>query len=595
MQYIISLFFIISVGVSAQTEPQTSNKIIEVEKKIAELLSSNNVRDLTVRYENAIEASKLAKSINNKHLLLMAKYEQLLPQAIEKTNFLKTYSEIETLAKELKDYKTLFNAMSVKANRHWLNQEYEAQITTQKEGYQLAQELDYPYGVAIVLTNIGTTYRKLPQNETALKYFTEALDFVKKAMKNDNDVELSGLKSLHLFLQKMIAVCAFDTGDIVLAQKIYKELLSSHPDSFIINSDYIVSLIKQKKLDEAKLKLNEVERKIETGLINSKYAKANTYLLNAKLNYGLKQYNKANIEFEKYFGVEGIFRDTDADLKERLIFANSLFMANQKEKAADIFEAYIQDIDKLNKRQIDAQVTYLQAAFNTERKEQEADEAKVLSESLANQLVLERNQKFWQILSFVTIGLAITLLLVFYFVKSRQLNTIAHTDELTKVPNRRFIMEQLATLISRSKQSKSEFSVAIFDIDHFKQVNDSKGHDVGDEVLKKIAELVQTSLRTSDFFGRIGGEEFMVLLSRTEKDQALRILNRIREDISKYSFEHLGVFTPVTISLGVSQFTGFETMPELLKKADIALYKAKESGRNKIIQFDLKLRGVKSL
>ena len=595
-QYVISLFLTISLSVSATTEQQKNN-VIEVEKKIAELLPSNNVRDLTVRYDNAIEASKLAESINNKHLLLMAKYEQLLPQVVNKKSFLKTYSEVEVLAKELNDFKTLFNAISKKAYFHRENGEYEAQLTTYKDGYALAVQLDYSFGVATMLAGIGANYVNLAQHEKALNYFNDALDFVKSALKTEDTTtdKRSGPKQFYVFLQRQIANSTYQVSDTSKAKKLYLELVESNPDSFLINSDYILFLIDQKSLDEAKLKLNDVQRKIETGLINSKYAIANTYVLNAKLLYELERYSEANAEFNKYFNTEGIFRDQEPELQHRLTFANSLFNANQKEKAADIYKAYTKDIDELHKKQIDEQITYLEATFNVERKEQEAKDATALSESLANQLALERSQSFWQKLSFVTIALAITLLLIFYIVKSRQLNTIAHTDELTKVPNRRFIMEQLATLISRSKQAKSEFSVAIFDIDHFKQVNDSKGHDIGDEVLKKIADLAQTSLRTSDLFGRIGGEEFMVLLSRTEKDQALRILNRLREDIAKYSFEHLGIFTPVTISLGVSQFTGVETMPVLLKKADIALYKAKESGRNKIIEFDFNIKATKAL
>ena len=154
----------------------------------------------------------------------------------------------------------------------------------------------------------------------------------------------------------------------------------------------------------------------------------------------------------------------------------------------------------------------------------------------------------------------------------------ASTDPLTKALNRRSFLEQL----DRAAASNHPFSLIMFDIDHFKSVNDTYGHDAGDTVLREIAALVRDNVRENDTLARWGGEEFMVLSLRTGPDRALRVAERLRQAVADHAFT--GVPRQVTSSFGVAIHTPNETGQTLAKRADQALYQAKETGRNKVVK-----------
>ena len=123
------------------------------------------------------------------------------------------------------------------------------------------------------------------------------------------------------------------------------------------------------------------------------------------------------------------------------------------------------------------------------------------------------------------------------------------------------------------------FALVLFDIDHFKAVNDRYGHDVGDEVLKRVAASAIEGLRSTDLIGRYGGEEFVIILPRTDADTALQIAERVR---SRIEASRGGAQPKVTVSLGVATTQGDDTGHVILKRADVALYAAKDAGRNRL-------------
>lgn len=159
-----------------------------------------------------------------------------------------------------------------------------------------------------------------------------------------------------------------------------------------------------------------------------------------------------------------------------------------------------------------------------------------------------------------------------------QLKEIAHTDTLTKIWNRYRMELAIDTELAAAERYDHPASILLFDVDHFKQVNDTYGHDVGDQVLTGLAEQVQTQLRASDFFGRWGGEEFIVLASHNTLDEAMGLAERLRKHIESM---HFGTAGNITISIGVAEaIAGKETRKQLLERADKAMYLAKQSGRN---------------
>lgn len=158
----------------------------------------------------------------------------------------------------------------------------------------------------------------------------------------------------------------------------------------------------------------------------------------------------------------------------------------------------------------------------------------------------------------------------------------ATRDALTGLWNRNHLQEELEKILSVSVRHQRPFSLLLFDIDYFKSVNDTFGHDIGDVVLRLAAQAINAQLRAHDIAARYGGEEFMVLLPETNVEGAIIAAERVRQAIESTDFAPHGCPRRVTISIGIAQFPVCgNTAEELVKQADEALYRAKQTGRNR--------------
>ncbi|MBT3313024.1 MAG: diguanylate cyclase, partial [Anaerolineae bacterium] len=163
-----------------------------------------------------------------------------------------------------------------------------------------------------------------------------------------------------------------------------------------------------------------------------------------------------------------------------------------------------------------------------------------------------------------------------------KLHQQATTDPLTKVFNRRYFFDLAQQELERSQRYDRPLSIIIFDIDHFKKVNDTHGHAVGDEVLRQLSERCQKTLRENDILARYGGEEFIILLPETPQEQAKQMAERMRINCAETPFNNELAPVKLTISFGLSSFAPTLPLDELLLRADKALYLAKEGGRNRV-------------
>ena len=163
-----------------------------------------------------------------------------------------------------------------------------------------------------------------------------------------------------------------------------------------------------------------------------------------------------------------------------------------------------------------------------------------------------------------------------------ELRTIAHKDFLTGAATRRAFVDGVNHEIDRMVRTSHTGSLVLFDIDHFKSVNDTHGHAIGDSVLIAVATLCEQNLRPSDLLGRVGGEEFAVLMPDTELDNAVRATERLRKAIAAMDFLDVPGLK-VTVSFGVSRFKPGMDFPAWLAQADEALYDAKRNGRNRTV------------
>jgi len=163
-----------------------------------------------------------------------------------------------------------------------------------------------------------------------------------------------------------------------------------------------------------------------------------------------------------------------------------------------------------------------------------------------------------------------------------ELRVLATTDPLTGLYNRRRFLELGEYEIQREQRNRRGLALLVLDLDHFKRVNDEHGHAAGDEVLRRFAGVCKNNLRAMDSIGRIGGEEFAILLPETSLEEGTRIAEKIRLVLAGYPMSGPEPIY-ITVSIGVALAEGQETFAQLLARGDASLYAAKGQGRNRVV------------
>ena len=189
-----------------------------------------------------------------------------------------------------------------------------------------------------------------------------------------------------------------------------------------------------------------------------------------------------------------------------------------------------------------------------------------------------------ELIARVGVGLRIMELQREIEVKNAMLQELALTDPLTCLPNRRAIEDWATRQLNGAARYGFSFWVAMADLDHFKTVNDTYGHEAGDTVLKVFSQILKTKSRRSDICGRIGGEEFLFVLTHATEDDAKRVIEYVRAELEETKFNFNGKSLTVTASFGLAGFAGTHApeFNQLVAQADLALYSAKRLGRNRI-------------
>ena len=282
----------------------------------------------------------------------------------------------------------------------------------------------------------------------------------------------------------------------------------------------------------------------------------------------------------------GIFRQGDSLVELSLTDAElaSVYAAMGNWRAAFERQTDAKSIsDKLLKNQIDQRFASLKIEFDTAAKEKE-NEA-LLRENVANQRAIEqglsarRLQAAVIVLAVLLLGV-LAILAIYQHGSSLRMRTLALTDELTGVPNRRAVLARLDPVLSNAADPPC--SVLIIDIDHFKSINDHHGHIAGDQVLKVVADNVRSGVNEPSFFGRLGGEEFLIVLPGILLEPAMQMAETFREGImSLDTGRWFADRRSITASIGVATSSpGGDTVSSMLHRADGALYAAKRGGRN---------------
>lgn len=240
--------------------------------------------------------------------------------------------------------------------------------------------------------------------------------------------------------------------------------------------------------------------------------------------------------------------------------------------------------DSLLLRQLDQRFATLKVEFDTASKDQEnallTREKAVAERALAQERTVGRLQA-----AVIALASVLTLILAALLLRhrrtSRHMEALAHTDELTGLPNRRDILNRLGNLLRASEPQAC--AVLIADLDHFKPINDQFGHLIGDEILRAVALALNATVRAPACVGRIGGEEFLILLPDTALSDAILVAERLREQIQAIDATRWFADRRITASFGLTTAVAGDSVSTMLRRADEALYEAKDAGRNRVI------------
>jgi diguanylate cyclase (GGDEF)-like protein len=487
-------------------------------------------------------------------------------------------------AEKSNDKEALAEVLVLRGEGRYYHGQYDEAIADLKRSYDLSTALGNQGDRSYALNAIANLYADANVGE-----YDKAIDYYRQLLKSH---EARGLKS-------EIATARFNLGSTFERKGDFDAALDEYTKAYEIDSRLgdPASLADEQRVIGAVLtkqnKATEALPWIEKAITYFQVVKDIDGVARVQLTRGITfrklgriKDSLADLEAsQKYFEAEKNLRYLAKIHEERaLTFAAGGDWRNAYEAGND-FRAAQQQLDK---GLLEERTSRLRVQFDAVRKEQENRvlqiESAARDEALKNANKMNRLQ--WQV---IVLGAAMLALLAVLaarqLYKARRMRILAMTDELTKLPNRRHILTFLGDQAKLSYEDEQPISIIVFDIDHFKAVNDKYAHEGGDIALIAVANIANQALRRGDRVGRIGGEEFLVVLPGTEHRSAMEIAERLRRSVEVSEFDESLSGLRLTISLGVSEWkAGRESIEVLLKRADGALYEAKNAGRNRSVE-----------
>ncbi|HYO78139.1 MAG TPA: diguanylate cyclase [Thermoanaerobaculia bacterium] len=474
------------------------------------------------------------------------------------------YEQAVVLTERSGDKGALADALVLRGElRHYRGQ-FDAAIEDLQKSYAYGET---PKQKRYALNAIANLYadRRVGAYDRAIEYYRQVLAF------NERARDEAGIATAHY----NIAATLDTKGDLVNALAAYERALAleqKRGDATSIADVQRALGVTLNKLGRSAEALAVLEPALAQFLKNedaesiaqARLARGSVLIRLGRRNEGLRDLEAARAHFQ----ASGSNRFLEKTEEER---AKAFAALGNWRGAYDARGAQMAVREKLSERARDEHVSRLRVQFETEKKEQE------------NRALMRIRQ-----LQRVAIGLgAIIIVFLFYLAlrhlaTARRMRDLALTDELTKLPNRRHVLTFAEEQLKAARAEGKSFSMLALDIDHFKRINDAYGHDAGDVVLRRVAETCQTMLRQHDKMGRTGGEEFMVVLPDTDAGRAADVAERLRVAVEVTDFNDISDGLRITISIGVSEWSTNDDFSAVAKRADDLLYRAKETGRNRV-------------
>ncbi|MBB1438229.1 diguanylate cyclase [Shewanella sp. SG41-4] len=512
-------------------------------------------------------------TIHTDLLLCLGYYKQFSGQLDEA---LEDLSNAINSAYELEDPRLIADGRSIRGSMLSYQGNYASALEDLITSQQLYENLNLTYWANDNLSELAASYRRFGDAETALKY---QIKLEKMYLKANQLIEADNINN-------QIAFSLLELGRIEESTARFKQSLTfwkTQKDNIAIadaKTNIAGNLIKLDKIDEALVLLKEAEKEVPVSNDGPHSSLmlylAQAYLAKNELDKALEYSQLASIDFNRGGNQRGE--------SENIYLKSDIYQAKGDiENALITLQQFLKMHMALDKQNMSDRNSEMQARFDTNKIQTENEWLVQRDQDKEQQLqILQRNENM-QIIIIILVAIILMIVSIFAYkqVMRKQLfRRLALTDELTKLSNRRDTYSQGNYFLKSSQQSGKPFSIISFDADHFKIVNDTLGHEMGDKVLVKLASISTSMMRDTDVVGRVGGEEFLILLPNIDKAKAIEIANRLIETIADYDWTQISPTLHQTISAGVASYSNETELSPLLLKADKALYSAKAAGRN---------------
>ncbi|HOZ12452.1 MAG TPA: diguanylate cyclase [Thermotogota bacterium] len=476
----------------------------------------------------------------NAHNALGGAYHQLRKPDESAYHFQQALAFFETLSIPSQVAKLYRNIGIV----FWEVGDYNQALTYYQKSLSIVEDTDDTKGIARTYNNLGSLYGILNRNEEALNYFEKALDLAKKEQ----------MQTQIAYLYNNIGEIHLNNGDPKRALEYMNlsiEASKTNPDKAnvdfaLLNIGKAYRLLHQNEAAKESIRScqNLVQRGQDFGL------QASCALELARIEISQGQYRLAvdHLEAALVLAEKSQVKSLLLEIYKEL--TETLPIVEDYRKAVDYFRKYVNEKENYFSEKTAKTLAEMETRARIQKMTQEAEFLKQKNEALKTAF--------------------------------RKMEQIARTDELTGLPNRREIMRKLKEQVHLYERKQIPFTVAIADLDFFKNLNDTYGHLEGDKVLKKLGKVVSSTLRGEDFIGRWGGEEFLLIFPATALAEATIVAERIRAKVEKTSFSKRKRIYHVTLTIGLAQMAPERTIDDLVSEADQWLYQGKAEGRNRV-------------
>jgi diguanylate cyclase (GGDEF)-like protein len=487
----------------------------------------------------------------------------------------KEFDEAVAVATSTNDEQMLAEALFSRGYLRALRGEFAAGLGDVRRSQQLFERINMPQYALTVLNTIATIYNRMGEHEQAAEIYERAqVQQHDAGLRRDEAVTLYNLGRARLRLGEWDAARAGYSGCLALSEELKYRRGEAYALLGLASVDNGTA-DPNGALDKLKRAI-ELQRQSPDARLDAQIQLARGTALR-QLQRGaeaLSALEQSEAMFKQADSLEelGATYDELAAVHAQMGDWRSAYQYRGEAKAAS---------EKLLHNQLDQRFATLKVEFDTATKEKEnallTSQNAVAQKALAQERRANTLQTIVILLSLLLLGLLTTMVLR-QRRGVRHMHALAMTDELTGAPNRRALLTHLEAQLQRSDAPPC--SVLIIDIDHFKSINDRHGHPAGDETLRVLTTKLRNAVREPAFVGRLGGEEFVVILPDTTLPDACRIADQIRAQIPSIDLARWLGERRITVSIGVTTSTAVDTVSGVLRRADAALYAAKHAGRN---------------